>query len=277
MSESHGRDVPGARRRGALGALICAMLLALAVTGCGGSGSKSSGDSSSGETSGRAPKNLKSLAAELKKANSDEEWWKRVTSIEQGTELGSPVIIVRTDIRNTDSDSYGLASKIAEAVADLDPAFAPNVEVFGLIEIDGKDRPAPMGGSGSGGKMMTEKFDLPPVPQNAAELQSWLNKVYGKGGLVKLGPQETWLKSIKSIRMEPSPAGDGKSALVIRTTIPPTDRDQPIQQMMLLQKAIQSSGCPAAVEYWWFGSDNYSGLTSLGSMMLGGGAPFYPE
>lgn len=260
-----------------MGALICVMLLALAATGCGGSGSKSSGGSSSDTNSSKAPKNLKSLETALEKANSDEDWWKHVTSIEQGTELGSPVIIVRTDIRSSDSDSFGLINKIAEAVADLDPAFAPNVEVFGLIEIDGKDRPAPMGGSGSSGVMMTEKFDLPPAPQTVSELKTWLDKVYGEGGIVKLGPEETWFKSIKSIRMEQSPAGDGTSALVIRTTIPPTDRDQPIQQIALMQKAIQSSGCPAAVEYWWYGSDNYSGLTSLGSMVLGGGAPLYPE
>lgn len=275
MSETHGRGVPGARRRGVLAALACAMLLSLAVTGCGGS--KSSGGSSSDSGSGKAPKNLKSLETAMEDAHSDAEWWKHVTGIEQATELGSPVIVVRTDIRNTDTESYEFVNEIAEAVADLNPTFAPNVEVFGLIEIDGQDRPTPMGGSGSGGELMTEKFDLPPSPQTASELLAWLNKVYGEGGLVKLGPQETWLKSIQSIRMEPSPAGDGKSALVIRTTIPKSDRDQPIQQIVLLQKAIQSSGCPAAVEYWWFGTDYYSGLTSLGSMMLGGGAPLYPE
>lgn len=265
--------------------LVLVMLL-ITATGCssGGSNEESTEKSSSTKASGSSapssagPSDLAALKKLAKKRFGKQDWWKRIVSVEQASALGAQVIVVRTDIRNDDPTGYEAASEISSAFQDLEPSFAHNIEVFGLMNIDGKDRPTSMGMSGSGGLMMTDAFDLPPAPQSADELLPWLKKVYGKGGIIELGPDETWLASITSIKMEASPAEDGTRALVIRTTIPDSDRDAPIQQLNLVGKAVIASGCPLAQEFWWYGANGYGGLTSSGvAPAQGQGSPLYPE
>ncbi len=140
-----------------------------------------------------------------------------------------------------------------EALGAYDYANTVNLIV---LRVDGTLQHA--GGEGVDARPFAEAFDLPPAPTKPAELKQWLEKVYGPGGIVKLGPDEDWYGSIKSVK-----PGESVSAAAIVETSLPTATDP---RFSMVQLAVSSSSTPMLQQGIWI-----SALDGTGASMGGGG------
>lgn len=253
-------------------ALACA--LALTVAGCGGGGgSTSDGGSTSGDSSGSGSGSSSDTAlaspADLKAAidrdHADAEWYGDVTDVTLETFLGAPVAVVHVAWNSTGGD-YEVTNRkqtaINDAMSAYEISFAPN---NALVTADGAISKLNSSGQFDAAPMEMV-YALPAAPTTAAEVQAWLASVYGPGGLIALGANETWYAAIDSVEME-----DGR--LQVETKLAEND----VMQRDLLNIALQTTGSPLLSAYGISGTDG-----SLMGGSAGGGTPgmngfFYPE
>lgn len=256
--------------------LLIAMLactLALTVAGCGGGGGSTDGEtagggSSDGGSGGESSTGIAS-AADLKAAidadYADAEWYGDVTDVTLETYLGAPVAVVHVAWTSTDSDYEARNRKqnaLNEAMSTYDVTFAPNTA---LVSADGAI--SRLNSSGQfGAAPMETVYSLPAAPATAEELTTWLASVYGPGGLITLGANETWYGAIDSIEME-----DG--VLTVETKL---TRDN-LTQRDLLNLALQTSGSPLLSSYGIRGTDGSYMGGAAGSGTPGLNGFFYPE
>lgn len=232
--------------------ILLALVLALSLTACGGGEKQDSGSVAPGEPAASGGSGDDSTAddgiatvddfkALLAGGHADAEWYADVTDVTLETMLGAPVLAIHVAWSGV-PDDYDAMDRKTMALGDLmsttQQSIAPNVV---LLHADGTVTEL-FGSGGTGIADMTEAFDLPPAPTTAEEVAQWLETVYGPGGLVTLGPDETWYAAIESIRME-SAAG-GKTLVV-------TTRAPSLQSLdaSLLDRALLSSGSPLLENY----------------------------
>jgi hypothetical protein len=155
---------------------------------------------------------------------------------------------VHTSLSATDPDVEAQNRKrndIATALGAYQTAIAPNIAM-----LDADASLTSIGSGGDGAVPMPEAFALPPRPETAADVEAWLGAVYGPGGLVELGPDESWVQAITSMRYEDPGWGTGK-VLLVDTSLP-TWRGI---QGQLLQRALHTTGSPLLVSYWLEAAD----------------------
>ncbi|MDI6712348.1 MAG: hypothetical protein QMD96_03830 [Anaerosomatales bacterium] len=251
--------------RAATLALLTLSLLAtaaLALAGCGGgsSGSGTPGQSAGGSSGAQEIASAADLAAALKRDHGDADWYADVTDVADTTVLGAPAMVIRTPwklVGETDPAVFDAVNAkeqaLSEALGAYDYANTVNLIV---LRVDGTLQHA--GGEGVDARPFAEAFDLPPAPTKPAELKQWLEKVYGPGGIVKLGPDEDWYGSIKSVK-----PGESVSAAAIVETSLPTATDP---RFSMVQLAVSSSSTPMLQQGIWI-----SALDGTGASMGGGG------
>lgn len=249
-----------------ISALSLTLLLALALptAGCGGetTGGEPDGGSTTGgsATSEDAITSIEDLKAALERDHADAEWLPDVTDITLETYLGAPVLALHVPWNGPDVDYEAQNRKqsaLSDALATYDVMVAPN---FALRDANGAI--TSIGGGGVGVGLMNEVFDLPPAPQTAEEIRSWLTAVYGPGGLVALGANETWYDTIVSIEM--GDYGSGANDILMVTTSAPTGTST---DASLIVMALQTTGSPLLVNYAITAAD---GSGSSGSASVNG-------
>ncbi len=231
-----------------------ALVLALSLTACGGGGTAPGGDTGSspdsagsagGASGGTATDDgiatVEDLKALLAEEHADAEWYADVTDVTVETMLGAPVLAFHMTWSSTSGDFDALNSKtmaLGDLMGSLEQSVAPNVV---LVYTD--DTVGDLYGSGGPGiAMMADAFALPPAPTTAEGVAEWLETVYGPGGLVELGPDETWYAAIESITMQSLYGGQ---TLVVETSAPS------IQSLdaSLVNRALMSTGSPLLESY----------------------------
>ena len=88
--------------------------------------------------------------------------------------------------------------------------------------------------------------------------------VFGPGGLIELGPDETWYDSIESYGWE-APDGGGEDILIVRTSMNYDDLDAGDLQFHTLNMALNTSGSPLLREYQVLGQGDEWLLTIYSS------------
>lgn len=252
------------------------LTLALALTGCGGDAATDGGSTDAGGSAGStggssdAIATIEDLQAALADQHGDAEWYGDITDLTVETMLGAKVLAVHVAWSST-PDDYEAANRksaaIDTALFDLKQAVATNVV---LMHSDGVLWP--LSSSNEAADVpMAEAFALPPAPQTAAEVEQWLATVYGPGGLVTLGADETWYDSIQSVGME-TVADD--PTLIVTTSAPGLfTRD-----VSLIESALRTTASPLLSNY---GIRTADGNGSAASSGVGGspgdGGFYYPK
>jgi len=242
---------------------IVALLLTLVLlpVGCGSGGSSEGGSTPTGDGSGGGDSasgeiaTVEDLRAVIDSNHADAEWYPDLTDITLETLLGADAVVIHVSWGSANQDWETNNRKQQAIGTDLQAyelAVAPN-----MLLMDGDENLWPLSYSGRYGALpMAEAFALPAAPTTPDEMQAWLNTVYGPGGLIALGPDETWLSSIKSMTM-----GDyGSGPVLIVDTSIPTGRGV---QWSLLQTALYTTGSSLM--------ENYS-ITAADGTGLGGSA-----
>jgi len=251
---------------------LLALVLVFALAGCGGSGGggTSGGNGGSGGSgSGDAIATIDDLKAVLAEDYADTNWYPDITDYTMETYLGAEVLVLHVAWGANDADWEANNAKqqgIQETMPALDIQIAANVAMR-----DAKGAVWLLFASSTTGPMpMNEAFDLPTAPTNAPEFKAWLDMVYGPGGIVTLGPDETWYSSIESITYEDL-YGSG-AHLVIRTSIPADD----VTQQSLLQLAIATTGSPLLTEVSIFHAGDAMSAYGGGAGIPGQNGFYYP-
>ena len=242
-------------------ALMLALALALSLAGCGGGttdGADGTTDGTGGTSGGSTDElaTIDDLRAALERDHASAEWYGDITDITVETWLGAPVLVVHVgwDMQTADFEVTNRKQQgISDALFAYQQSIAPN---SAIMLADGSFTRA--GGSSTlSAVFMTERFALPPAPQTAEEVQAWLATVYGPGGLVTLGPAETWYNAITSITMEELGSGPN---LVVRTTAPSaysTDAS-------LIQMALLTTGSPLLTSFYIEAADGSGSAVGSG-------------
>jgi len=255
-----------------LALVLLALLLALSAFGCGGATSTDGGgktDGGGGESGSGSIDAIEDLQAALEADHGDAPWFADITGMTLETYLGAPVLAIHVTYSNSAADfetQNANRSALIDAISAYDITIAPNVA---LLDADGNIAQA---GSGDGGIPMAEAFTLPPAPTDAAGVKAWLDQVYGPGGLIKLGPDETWYASIQSITYEdPWNQGD---MLIVSTDLPTFKGGQG----SLVEYAIYTTGSPLLTSYQIIVDDQTGPVGGLGGVPEGPGYNgfFYP-
>jgi hypothetical protein len=257
---------------------VASVLLSLAVVlaltaACGGGGS-GAGTSSPGGSSAGDYKEIDSpegLKAALERDNPGADWLGDITDVTLETYLGAPVFVIHTGwklIGQTDPAVFDEANRKQQAISEALGAYdsfkpAPNVAL-----LNGDKTLTPL--YSSGGKTMAEALALPPAPTTPEEMKAWLAKVYGPGGLVKLGPDEDWYDAINSISVD---TGSGGTRLVVTTSLPSWNGDV---RASLIEMALATTGSPLLENYWISAKDGSGAAGSSGVMEPGSGGFQYP-
>ena len=208
------------------------------------------------------------MKAALAAEHSTEAWYASVTDITLETHLGAPVLVLQVtwDEMTTDYDTRTLVLDPARAAIDnYDTPLAINIATRDVVGAFSS-----IGGGGSDIGLLNELVALPPAPTTPDELSAWLATVFGPGGLVPLGPEETWYSSITSIGMEDLGSGP---LLMVTTTLGPDDKTEQAS----LALAVRLTGSPLTEGWNVRGSAGF--FTAWGGW--GGAAPgttgwFYP-
>lgn len=248
--------------------MALAFALTLTVAGCGG-GTESGGDGTGATTGGTgsssagiaSPADIKSA---IERDYADAEWYGDVTDVTLETYLGAPVAVVHVAWTSTDTDfetNNRKQNALNDAMGGYDLAFAPNTA---LVTADGAVRKLNSSGQFDAAPM-EDVYALPAVPATAAEVKTWLDAVYGPGGLITLGANETWYGSITSVEMD-------DNVLAVKTSL---GRDDGTQRD-LLSIALQTTGSPLLTAYGISGTDGsyVGGSASSGTPGMNGF--FYP-
>jgi hypothetical protein len=253
-------------------AFALAIALAIALAGCGGGSGGGTGGSSASDASGgssdEAIATIEDLQAALKADHGSEPWFGDITGMTLETFLGAPVLAIHTTYAMTDPDLTAQNERrdaIQAALGDYEITVAPNIA---FVDKDGRIVPV---GSGGGGVPMYEAFDLPPAPTTAEGVRQWLEQVYGPNGLVKLGPDETWYASIRSIEYKDPGWGTGMH-LTVTSDLPTFNSTQG----SLLEIALRTTGSPLIANYQIVVKDGSGPVGGGGVSEPGAAGFFYP-
>ncbi len=244
--------------------LVIIALLAVVLAGCGGGGSQTGGERSnegSGFGSGGIA-TIEDLQATLEADHAGAPWLGDITGMTLETYLGAPTVVIHVRYSTADPDfetQNANRNALVDALQPYDIAIAPNVV---LLDADGRIWPAAVG---AGAVPMAEAFDLPPSPTTADGVKQWLAQVYGPGGLIELGPKETWYAAIKRIEVS-DPWGQG-DMLSVTTDLPTYNSEQ----ASLLQYALLTTGSPLLVKYEIKAKDGTGSVGGVGGMPDGPG------
>ncbi|MDI6843104.1 MAG: hypothetical protein QMC94_01715 [Anaerosomatales bacterium] len=226
-------------------AVLVSLAIAFALAGCGGGSGSGASTSppvggSSGSGGSAAITSAADLKAALERSHSDADWYTDVTGVTQETYLGAPVFVIHTTwalSRETDPAVFEAVNTKSQALSDA----------VGELEFDGLANVAVLHADGqlnalrgTGGVFMNEAFSLPPAATTVEELREWLKKVYGPGGIVKLGPDEHWYEAMEDISTKTE---DGKTVVVVKTSLPTWPGDV---RSSLIQLALSSTNAPVA-------------------------------
>lgn len=229
-----------------------ALVLATSLTACGGSDNPADGggpatpgdpapSASSGDAADSGIATVEDVKAFFAEEHADAEWYADVTDVTLETMLGAPVLAIHVAWTSVPDDFDAMNRKtmaISDVLSTTEQSVAPNVV---LLLADGTVTEL-YGSGGTGIAQMVEAFDLPPAPTTAEGVADWLETVYGPGGLVKLGEDETWYSAIQSIGME-TVAGD--ETLVVTTSA----ASYQSRDASLLDRALLSTGSPLLESY----------------------------
>lgn len=249
-----------------------ALVLAMSLTACGGgdtaddAGTTTPGDpapsASSGDATDDGIATVEDVKAFFAEEHADAEWYADVTDVTLETMLGAPVLAIHVAWTSVPDDFDAMNRKtmaLGDLLSTTEQSVAPNVV---LLLADGTVTDL-YGSGGTGVVEMAEAFDLPPAPTTAEEVSQWLETVYGPGGLVKLGEDETWHSAIQSIGME---TVDGDETLVVTTSaLSYQSRDA-----SLLDRALLSTGSPLLESYSIRTADG-SGSGGFAQTLVGAG------
>lgn len=249
------------------------LTLSLTLAACGAMTDLEPGDArattTTSETSSSASQitDVDELRAAVEQANSSAAWLGDLKDMTVETRLGAQVLVLRVGWGAANTDWKGKSDKsqaMYQAVQAYDSPLLSNVA---YADADGTY--AALGSTGQYGAVpMESAFDLPASPTTAKEFKAWLDAVYGPGGIVTLGADETWYASITSVSMEDS--GSGPS-LTIATTLGHDD----LSGISALQRAIQTTGSPLLTSYAIKGADGYFSGGTAGSGNPGMNGYFY--
>lgn len=252
-------------------AFATALMMAAACAG-GSTGSGTGSPSTSSGDEYRVIESPEGLNAALERDNPGADWLGDITDVTLETYLGAPVLVIHTNwrlINVSDQAVYDDANRKRGAIAEALDAYdsfdpAPNVCL-----LDG-DKTLQLLGA-RGGKTMAEAFALPPAPTTADEMKSWLAKVYGPGGLVKLGPDEDWYDAIESMTMGSDYSGAPQ--LIVTTSLPSWHGDV---RASLIQTALATTGSKLLENYWISAKDGSGSAGSMGTAGPGSAGFLYP-
>lgn len=115
---------------------------------------------------------------------------------------------------------------------------------------------------------MNEAFELPAAPGTADEVAAWLEAVYGPGGIVEPGAEETWYDSITSI--EYTDPGYGMQ-LVVSTTLGADD----VAELASLSNALATTASPLIEKLTIQGADGYVSVGGPIAANPGDGGYYY--
>ncbi|MBI4933477.1 MAG: hypothetical protein HY828_06335 [Actinobacteria bacterium] len=198
------------------------------------------------------------VRAAIDAGSSAAAWYPRLTGISVGTGLGAPIWFVDIDATGIDADYTArndVASAIATALTDV-----ADVDTMNVVARWSDGQVASAGGTTTSGGQLADVVALPPAPTTPDEVSAWLATVFGPGGLVALGADETWYASLTSFGTQDYGYGP---ELALTTTLTAAD----VWQLTLLQAALQSTGMlieSAGIT----GADGY--YLSLGGGSFGG-------
>jgi hypothetical protein len=249
--------------------LLLAMMLvtaALLAAGCGGQGGTT--EDSSAATAEDISGDLDTLMAQAMEEYGDEEWWPHITEWRYTTSLGAPTLAIITDTDTSTSEGQDLLSPIPDAIAALEPGFVTNIDVYSTYEGLSGPEHTRVAWATSGGTPMAEAYDLPEVPTGDIQMEVWMEGVFAPGGIIELGPDETWYESIEGYSWE-APDGGGEDILLIHTSMTREDINGEDLQFQTLNRAIYSTGSPLLREWQVLGQGDEWLLTLYGS----GGEP----
>jgi len=228
--------------------LVLSLVLVFLVAGCsGGAEPADTGAADDGAPASSGDIDLLAtvddLSAALERDHADAEWYGDITDITVDTMLGTQVLVVHVAWDDADPD-YETTNRKAQGISDALFAYrqmiAPN---YALMHADGKT--LYMGSSSDlDAAPMDSVFALPAAPQTAEEVTAWLDTVYGPGGIVTLGPDETWYDTIQSVTISQKDWGSGPTTVLEVTTSPASPTD-----VSLLGVALQTTGSPLLENY----------------------------
>lgn len=188
------------------------------------------------------------LQAALFAEHKADPWYSSITGMTLETHLGAQVLVLQVawdDLTTDYTARSALLDPAIEAIRSYDSSLAINVAT---LDINGVFASA--GGGGTGVGMLADLVALPPAPTTPEELSAWLATVFGPGGLVPLGPEETWYASITSIAIED--IGNGPY-LMVDTTLGPTDTTE----LASLALAVRLSASPLTAMWNVRGADGF--------------------
>ncbi|MGB8860281.1 MAG: hypothetical protein WCC60_13530 [Ilumatobacteraceae bacterium] len=191
---------------------------------------------------------VEQLQAALAADHSTDAWYTTVTGITLETHLGASILVLQVSWDNmaTDFDTRSaLLDPAKNAIDSYDTVMAVNIATR---DVNGAFNAA--GGGGSEIGLLGDVVALPPAPTTPEEMSAWLTTVFGPGGLVPLGPQETWYSSITSIAMED--VGNGPE-LTIATTLGQADKTE----LASLFAAVQLTASPLLTTWAVRGAGGY--------------------
>ncbi|MHB1341910.1 MAG: hypothetical protein ACYC77_08620 [Coriobacteriia bacterium] len=255
---------------------LVVLALVVGMAGCGSSGGASrpqvgGSGGSSGGASGGAPEGaiatVEDLKATIDSDYADAAWYDDVTDITLETYMGAQVLTFHVAWGMADTDWEAKQAKttaIQDMLGELEPEIAPNM---GLVDADGTFSPL-LSSSILGAEPMNTAFALPAAPTDAAGVKAWLDAVYGPGGLVTLGENETWYDSIQSVKMEDVGAGN---AVTITTSL--TQADKPDWDFLGL--AMQATGSPLLANFAIKSSSDSSFVSGVAGAGTPGQTAFY--
>lgn len=180
------------------------------------------------------------LQAALFADHKADPWYSSITGMTLETHLGAQVLVLQVAWDNLTIDFAARSALLDPAIAAIQAYDSTLAINLATRDVSGAFTPA--GGGGSGIGLLADLVALPPAPTTPEELSAWLATVFGPGGLVPLGPQETWYSSITSITMED--LGNG-AQLMVDTTLGPTD----LTELASLALAVRLSASPL-IAFW---------------------------
>ena len=248
------------RRLASAVGLVLAMLLA---GGCGTDATTEADDPSTTMAENHSAE-LDALKAQAEEAFGSEPWFSRITEWRYTTMVGAPTLALMTDIDRESPEAQDMPYEMAESIASLEPEFVHNIDVWTIYEGIGGQKWSRAAWVTSGGTQMAEAFDLPEAPTGNLQMEVWMEGVFGPGGLIELGPDETWYDSIESYAWE-APDGGGEDILIVRTSMTYDDLDATDLQFHTLNMALNTTGSPLLREYQVLGQGDEWLLTIYSS------------
>jgi len=242
--------------------MVTLTLLAVVAVGCDSEGVETDTEGDSATTTDTSA-DLDALKSQAEAEYGSAAWWPHVTEWRYTTSLGAPTLAIITDLDTSSSEGQEIIYAIPDDIGALKPEFVTNIDVYSTYE--GLSGPEHTRGAWAtvGGTPMAEAYDLPEAPAGDMQMDVWMEGVFSHGGIIELGPDETWYDSIESYSWE-APDGGGEDILIVHTSMTHEDLNAADLQFQTLGRAITSSGSPLLREWQVLGQGDEWLLTIYG-------------